>query len=742
MNAPFPKAVADTRPALPPGGILGVVLVYAAFASLWILLSDEALGWLFKDPASITLASTLKGGLFVAITTLLLYGLMRRLTGPDPLLAGAFAGRRRPGLPMVLLGIFILALTVGAIARTLVHQREKEVAQLQAIAELKARQIEDWLKERVGDAEFAGSSEFFADKYRRWQEEGDLASRDVLQVRMEELSRNPGFTGVMLLDKAGVRLWGSGQVPLSVAAPLLAGAREAARDGRQHMVGPYRDGAGALRLDFVVPLKAPAGHPPVVVLTTDPADWLFHTLRNWPAPGASGEMLLFRRDGDQVLFLNDLRHGSGGALNWRLPLASPSLLEARALREGVPSGSLLEGEDYRGTPVLGVVQRIAGSDWFLLAKLDRAEVYEDAVRDGLWIGLTGLLLLFASGAGFHLLRQHQQLQLAAGLRQSQDERLRAQGLLTAIADSSEDAIFAKDMDGRYLLFNRAACRFVGKSMEEVLGRDDRALFPAEQAEFLMAQGRRVVADNRIHTMEEFLSTGDGERVFLGTKGPLRDGDGRVVGIFGISRDITERRQTEARLRESEERLHLALDATRDGLWDWDLRSGLAYLSPRYFEMTGYRAEDVTPDFEFFKRTVHPDDLPRVLDSMSAHMEGRAAGSEFDYRLVTPAGEVRWMQGRGQVVERDGDGKPLRMVGTITDIGARKAGEDALRRQAEELASRNAELERFNRVSVGRELDMIGLKQIVNELSLQAGREAPFPLAFLDESPRPAEAGEP
>ena len=96
-----------------------------------------------------------------------------------------------------------------------------------------------------------------------------------------------------------------------------------------------------------------------------------------------------------------------------------------------------------------------------------------------------------------------------------------------------------------------------------------------------------------------------------------------------------------------------------------------------------------------------------------------------------------MRGRGRVVERDSWKTPLRMIGTITDISARKAVEEALRRQTEELAERNAELERFNLAAVGREWDMIALKRRINELSGKLGQEPPFSLSFLDTPEPPA-----
>ncbi|PPD30179.1 MAG: hypothetical protein CTY19_16335 [Methylomonas sp.] len=198
------------------------------------------------------------------------------------------------------------------------------------------------------------------------------------------------------------------------------------------------------------------------------------------------------------------------------------------------------GIDYRGIPSLGVASTVTGTDWYLVAKIDRTEVNAKAMNDMVWVGLVGVLALFAVAAGYYLLRQMQQLDTAQLTQEIQAERLRALNLLAEIADSSDDAIFAKDLQGRYILFNRAAGVYVGKTADEVLGQDDRALFPKDQAEMLMAFGQRVVKENRVLTLEEVLDTQDGERVFLSTKGPLHDAQGQVFGVFGISRDITTR----------------------------------------------------------------------------------------------------------------------------------------------------------------------------------------------------------
>lgn len=538
-----------TRPGY---AALHVVLIYAAFAAPWILLSDRAVEWMLDDPARIGLAHTLKGWLFVAATSLLLHALLRRPSG-------AFALPIRPlrlGLPFALLSVVILVLTGAAVAHSFKQQRETEIARLQAIAELKSREIGDWLRELQGDAVFVQTSTYFAEPYHRLREGGDPASGRWLETWMEQLRANWGLGAVTLLDPDGQRLWGTAAAPPVPAPQLLKAVRAAAFDGKVLRLGPYRGPEGQVRLDFVVPLPG-AGEPlPSVVLHVDPATWLYPALLTWPGPTTSGETLLFRRDGDEMVFLNDLRYRRDTAALFAVPVSTDRLLAARVLRGEARPNGLVEGVDYRGVPSLGMARSVPGTDWLLIAKLDRAELHGGAIEESAWIGLVGLLALFMAGAGVYLLRQRQELSVAVRVREVQAERLRALQLLAAIADSSEDAIFAQDREGRYVLFNQAAERSTGKSAAAVLGHDETVLFPAETVERHRSAHRRILEDGASDVVEEALPMAAGERVLLTTKGPLYDEDGRIVGLYGIVRDITEHKRAEDRLQRYAEELQL------------------------------------------------------------------------------------------------------------------------------------------------------------------------------------------
>ncbi|HNA49165.1 MAG TPA: PAS domain-containing protein, partial [Nitrospira sp.] len=194
--------------------------------------------------------------------------------------------------------------------------------------------------------------------------------------------------------------------------------------------------------------------------------------------------------------------------------------------------------------------------WILLSDKVLEGVVEDpALRTHVSIAKGWAFVAVTSGLLYALMRRAWRL-----TEEAIAQRLESLSLLETIANGVDDAVFAKDTAGRYLLFNQAAARFVGKTVPEVLGQDDRALFPPEQAGMLMELGVRVMREGVTRTREEILSLPDGStRVFLATKGPLRSPDGRLLGIFGISRDITAQKAALAALQASEERLHLFIE---------------------------------------------------------------------------------------------------------------------------------------------------------------------------------------
>jgi len=645
--------------------VLNVVLTYAAVASLWILLSDKAVEWLFSTPAQFALASTIKGWLFILITALMLYAMLRRRISQStasPRLSG------RQWLPIVLLNGLILALAIMAIAQNIGLTRDKEVQDL--------RQILD--NPSYGALSLSGQR--------------DRPSDEQTQRLIEFISVR-GFDGAALFDRTGQALW---QTPgASIMNATLRDALTRATAGKVLRVGPYLDEQGQTRFDFLTPLATAAGPAPIIVLQISGSHWVNQILNPWPIPDSSGEATLFRQHADQVQYLSDLRYRPDSALRLQLPLHHSTLLAAQYLRleTGQRKPGVLSGMDYRGIAAFGVVYPVAGTDWFLLTKIDKAELNQARFKESIWIGLITLLVLFVTNAGIILLRQHTRLLMAEQIRHSQTQRLQALQLLSAIADSSEDAIFAKDKEGRYILFNRAASQFVGKPAAEMLGQDDMAIFP--------------------------------------TKGPLQDNDGQVIGIFGISRDITGFKRAEADLREREGLFRALVEQSLAGIYI--IQQGrLCYINPCFAHLFGYDSPGALLGVGTLQALASPEDSDRVAE-LVLHCEQEGGDIHTRFSALHHGSQTLEVELYGRRV--DYRGQPA-LLGLLLDVTEREQVEQALTHQAMELRQQNEELERFNKVMVDRELAMLTLKHQINTLSRQLGLAPPYPQAPMPPEEHP------
>ena len=149
--------------------------------------------------------------------------------------------------------------------------------------------------------------------------------------------------------------------------------------------------------------------------------------------------------------------------------------------------------------------------------------------------------------------------------------------------------------------------------------------------------------------------------------------------MGIVRDITRYRNAEVELRQSEEKFRLAMEATNDALWDWNMVTNDVYRSPRFATILGYEPHELTTSQEEWKKRIHPEDRPFVLGIVHDIIEGKRDSIYVEYRLLKKSGDYIWVFGRGKVVVYNDDGSPARMVGINVDITERKKAEDELRK---------------------------------------------------------------
>ncbi|NMD55585.1 MULTISPECIES: PAS domain-containing protein [Tsukamurella] len=280
----------------------------------------------------------------------------------------------------------------------------------------------------------------------------------------------------------------------------------------------------------------------------------------------------------------------------------------------------------------------------------------------------------------------------------------------AIADAAPDSVYVKDRQGRFMFLNRAAVRVLQATelpIGEVLGSTDDDFLDAGVAARIMDTDREVMATGIAQEVDEAAVVDGRPRTVRSLKAPYRDESGRVIGLVGISRDVTTTRQLEARLLRAEARWQFALDTVGEGIWDWDLASREVYYSPRWKSMLGYSADEIGDTTLEWERRVHPDDLESALRALNRHMRGETAEYHCEHRIRTRSGDYLWVRGRGRVIERSADGAIVRIIGSQTDVTAEVNERRALQDAAHELG-RLAEIDELtgiaNRRGFGRALE--------------------------------------
>ena len=583
--------------------------------------------------------------------------------------------------PWLLLLVFIL-LSAGIAAVGLSYYNaekathlEHQRSQLAAIADLKIGQIVAWRLERLGDASIIRQNTMVNAQVQEFLASGaaGLHRREIL-VWLDSLAQAYDYAEAVLVAPDGsvrlaspptaawVRPIGQALVDevLQTGEPAFSDLHRAGPDNRAH-------------LDLVIPLQVePEGASSVIgvlILRIDPSIHLFPLVQSWPTSSPSAETLLVRREGDQVLYLNPLRHAPDPALTLSFPVTQTDLPEAMAV-QGVQG--VVEGNDYRGVPVMAVLRPVPNTSWYMVAEVDSEEILAPVVRQGQLVGGIVVILVLVAGVSTALLWRVQRAEF--GRKQSEAELERK--ILTEhfgyLSKYANDAIVLADREGRIVEANERAEAVYGCSRDALLRMYVRDLLSAEERAEYPEDMRQVEEHNGM--VFETTHMRKDETTF-----PV-EVSSRFIEVEGqkyhqsIIRDITERKRAEKALQESEARYRRLHESMTDCYVQTTMLGSIVDVNRSYLAMLGYseeeafklRYQDLTPArwHAFEQQIVETQIMPWGYSDVYEKEYIRKDGTVFPVELRT-------------YLLRDTQGQPSGMWAIVRDITERKRAEEAL-----------------------------------------------------------------
>lgn len=510
----------------------------------------------------------------------------------------------------------VLILTVLIVATGYVYFRQHAEAHrldmtnyLTAVAELKVAELSRWRSERLGDGALFFRNPAFAARVRSSLDLSEGVDQQVL-FWLDRVRRAYNYDRVFFLDRGGRRRFSApddveppGPYLLERLETLLLAEGPVLVDLHQR----YPD--GPLRMAVAVPVADPDPRRPpmgLMVLRIDPETYLYPFLRRWPAVSRSAETLLVRREQDAIVFLNPLRFQPEAPLTLRIDLSGDMARPAVLAAEG--HKGVVQGPDYRGVPVIAAVGQVPDTPWFLVARMDRAEI-DAPLRELLWmliVLVTALVLVCGAGAGLIWRRQrsrHLQEQLDAA-RKLQQLSLRQEAILAAVPD----IVLETDHDQVCTWANQPGVAFFG---QEIVG----AQVDLHHAVSVDAEGVCSGCRDAVVGTEGWHRRQDGEARLLAWRSRLLvDDRGRLGGVISSARDITDQRRIEEQLQQKNDELMRFTYTVSHDLKS-PLVTILTFLGYLEADMQTADAEAVAADLGYIRSAA--EKMARLLDELLA-----------------------------------------------------------------------------------------------------------------------------
>lgn len=288
--------------------------------------------------------------------------------------------------------------------------------------------------------------------------------------------------------------------------------------------------------------------------------------------------------------------------------------------------------------------------------------------------------------------------MISSIKYSRNALIQSEQRYSSLLDSMTELVFIKDSNLRYLVTNKALEDFFGKSKDELFYKTDFELMGQESAQYCYASDMEALKNKKQVISQEQI----GDIIYETHKFPVQLDENHIgLGCFIV--DITEKKAQEKAILESKEKLEVTIEASKIGLWEWDIPQDKVIWDKNCFLMLGYKEDSFTINFEKWQSLIHPDDLSDATKSVQLQLiQGHTFIVEFRYKKADNS--WIWVEGRGRVIQRDGNNNPVKMVGTHLDISHTKEYEQRLKSEVEQKTKELYELNQTLEERIAQEVE--------------------------------------
>ena len=525
-----------------------------------------------------------------------------------------------PWLPIEIILCFSVVISVTSFVyfkNEAASARQATQDQLSAISRLKVDQIVNWRNERTGNASSITDSPFLSRSLVEWMKTRSLPLKEEILFFFQGLSEHYHYSDILLIDKDGTTLL-SLKDHSTAAPPLLKEAMARAFKDRKPVMTDLHTFSDQVEphFDILAPIFKRNNNSVVpvciVVLRCNASQYFYPMVESWPTISTTAETLLVEKSGGEVLFLNELRHRKGTALNYRLPLSASNLPAAIGLHG---FSGVTEGVDYRGVPVVAAVQKVPDTPWVVVTKIDQKELYSLIRELGLATGvivfiMTGFLALVV---GFLWWQRERRWIIRQMIADRKEKELARE--IEYFLNSAQDIIIFADEEGHIFDANRRALEAYGYSLDEFKRINLSELSPPSahgEAMFHLSDPNK---ENHL-VFETVQLRKDGSTFPVEISAGLVEIAG-VVKIMEIIRDITERKLAEKEREIATEFLRIVNESTTKKAM---IHAALTFFQERAgCEAVGIRLKD-GEDYPYFETRGFPPEFVLVENSLCARDE--------------------------------------------------------------------------------------------------------------------------